>query len=204
MTLPTDPPRRASRYHHMLTTAEYDPRTRSVATVRARRAIKAAHAAERTGAERFADRLTELSSSTPFLLLHLAWFTGWIVWNAGVAGLPVFDPYPYGLLTMIVSLEAIVLSSLVLLAQRRDLQLSELREEMQLQVLLRTEEEVTKTLQIVAALYEHQGHDLSRDDELQAMLQPLDADAVERDLAQQLAAGRIEAPPVAAARRTTP
>ncbi|MFN9215560.1 MAG: hypothetical protein ACK6DK_13465 [Gemmatimonadota bacterium] len=45
---------------------------------------------------------------------------------------------------------------------------------------------------------------MSRDDELQAMLQPLDADAVERDLAQQLAAGRIEAPPVAAARRTTP
>lgn len=186
---PVPPPRRSSQFHQMLTTAEYDPRSRSDATVRARRAVKAAHAAERTRAERFADTLTVLSSSTPFLLLHLAWFGAWIAWNTPALGFPVFDPFPYGLLTMVVSLEAIVLSSLVLLAQRRDLQLSELREEMQLQVLLRTEEEVTKTLQIVAALYESMGHDLSQDDELQEMLKPLDADEVERDLTAQLAAG---------------
>lgn len=195
---PPPPPHRSSRFHQMLTTAEFDPRSRTDATVRARRAIKAAHAAERTRAERFADALTVLSSSTPFLLLHLAWFAAWIAWNTPALGFTVFDPFPYGLLTMIVSLEAIVLSSLVLLAQRRDLQLSELREEMQLQVLLRTEEEVTKTLQIVAALYEHMGHDLSEDDELQEMLKPLDADAVERNLSAQLA---MDEPPRQAPRR---
>lgn len=187
-------PTRPSRFHEMLTTGAYDPRNRTDATVTARRAIKAAHAADRTRAEYLADWLTEVSSSTPFLLLHLAWFAGWILWNTpGVSG-HAFDPYPYGLLTMIVSLEAIVLSSLVLLAQRRDLQLSELREEMQLQILLRTEEEVTKTLQIVAALYEHQGHDLSHDDELQAMLKPLDADTIERNLTLQLAASGVRLP----------
>lgn len=178
----------------MLTTGSYDPRTRTRATVTARRAIKAAHAADRSRAELLADWLTEVSSSTPFLLLHLAWFAVWITWNTSGVGLPVFDPFPYGLLTMVVSLEAIVLSSLVLLAQRRDLQLSELREEMQLQVLLRTEEEVTKTLQIVAALYEHQGHNLADDDELQDMLQPLDADTIERTLSQQLAASGLRIP----------
>lgn len=187
-------PGRSHRFHEMLRTGSYDPRTRTHATVTARRAIKAAHAADRTRAELLADWLTDVSSSTPFLLMHLAWFAVWILWNTPSVGRPVFDPFPYGLLTMVVSLEAIVLSSLVLLAQRRDLQLSELREEMQLQVLLRTEEEVTKTLQIVAALYEHQGHDLSADDELQEMLQPLDADTIERNLSMQLAASGLRIP----------
>jgi uncharacterized membrane protein len=186
--------RRPSVFQQMMLTAEYDPRERSDATVRARKAVRAAHAADRTAIERLADRLTALSSSAPFLVTHVAWFALWIAANSGVFGLKAFDPFPYGLLTMIVSLEAIILSSLVLMAQNRDMQISELREEMSLQVMLRMEEEQTKSLQIIAALYEHHGYSLEGDDELAEMLKPLDADEIERDMIEQLAASGLKRP----------
>ncbi len=69
------------------------------------------------------------------------WFAIWIPWNLGWFGLREFDPYPFGLLTMIVSLEAIFLSIFVLMAQKRESAIAELREELALQVSLRIEEE---------------------------------------------------------------
>jgi uncharacterized membrane protein len=54
-----------------------------------------------------------------FVFLHVAWFGAWIVLNAGIFGLPPFDAFPFGLLTMIVSLEAIFLSTFVMISQNR-------------------------------------------------------------------------------------
>jgi hypothetical protein len=51
--------------------------------------------------------------------LHVAWFVGWIALNRGLLGIAPFDPFPFGLLTMIVSLEAIFLATFVLLSQNR-------------------------------------------------------------------------------------
>ncbi|HET7457328.1 MAG TPA: DUF1003 domain-containing protein [Gemmatimonadaceae bacterium] len=161
-------------------------RQRRVGTNRARRAIKAEHFADRSFVERVADGLTRFASSTPFLLLHTAWFLVWIPWNTGFLGLRPFDPYPFGLLTMIVSLEAIFLSIFVLMAQNRESAIAELREEITLQVNLRMEEEVTKTLQLVAGLYTRMGHRLGDDPELRDMLQPLDSREIERDLTRQI------------------
>ena len=87
--------------------------------------------------------------------------------NTGFFGLRPFDPFPFGLLTMIVSLEAIFLSIFVLMAQSRESAVGELREELSLQVDLRMEEEVTKTLQLVAGLYARLGHQVGIDAELQ-------------------------------------
>ena len=87
---------------------------------------------------------------------------------------------------MIVSLEAIFLSIFVLLAQKRESAIAELREEMSLQVGLRLEEEVTKTLQLVAGLYTRMGHKIAEDPELQEMLQPLDLAAIEEELILQI------------------
>jgi uncharacterized membrane protein len=185
---------RQSVFHQMMLTGEYDPRERSKTFNRARKAVKAAHTADRPAIEVLADRLTTIASSAVFLAVHVAWFTIWIVWNLGWFGLVPFDPFPYGLLTMVVSLEAIILSVLVLMAQKRDAQISELREEMSLQVSLRTEEEITKSLQILAALYEHHGYSLAADDELQEMLEPLDADDIERDMIEQLQASGLRPP----------
>ena len=89
---------------------------------------------------------------------------------------------------MVVSLEAIFLSIFVLMAQKRESAIAELREELALQVNLRIEEESTKTLQLVAGLYTRLGHRVAEDPELMAMMQPLDVASLERALASQIAA----------------
>ncbi|MDB4884455.1 MAG: hypothetical protein JWL95_3221 [Gemmatimonadetes bacterium] len=155
-------------------------------------AIKAQQAAHRTPLERIVDRLNELASSTGFLVVHAVWFGVWILWNTGALGLPKFDPFPFGLMTLVVSLEAIFLSIFVLMAQQRESAIAELREELGLQVSLRVEQEVTKTLQLVAGLYTRLGHRVGDDPELHHMLQPLDVKGIERDLLEQIEAATLQ------------
>jgi len=71
---------------------------------------------------RIADRITDFAGSMRFVYVHIAWFGLWIALNVGVLGFLVgkgFDPFPFGLLTMIVSLEAIFLSTFVMISQNR-------------------------------------------------------------------------------------
>ena len=146
--------------------------------------------AQRSRIEVIADGLTRWAASTPFLLVHVIWFAGWMLVNTSALGIPPFDPFPFGLLTMIVSLEAIFLSIFVLMAQSRESAIAELREEVSLQVVLRMEEEITKTLQLVAGLYARMGAEVADDAELREMLGPLDATNIEKDLIQQIEAAR--------------
>ena len=155
-------------------------------------AIKAQQAAHRTTLERVVDRLNEVASSTAFLVVHALWFAVWIAWNTGLFGLHAFDPFPFGLMTLVVSLEAIFLTIFVLMAQKRESAIAELREELGLQVSLRVEQEVTKTLQLVAGLYTRLGHRVSDDPELHHMLQPLDVRGIERDLLEQIEAATLQ------------
>jgi len=163
-----------------------DRRRRRFVANRAFGAIKAQQAAKRTGLEISADRLNDVASSTPFLVFHLIWFGGWIFWNSGLFGNQPFDPYPFGFLTMVVSLEAIFLSIFVLMSQKRESAIAELREELALQVNLRMEEEVTKTLQLVSGLYTRLGHVMSEDPDLHEMLEPLDVRTIEQELLAQI------------------
>jgi uncharacterized membrane protein len=69
---------------------------------------------------RAADAMTAFSGSMPFVYIHVVWFGAWLLCNEGVFGKSlIFDPYPFGLLTLIVSLEAIFLSTFVLISQNR-------------------------------------------------------------------------------------
>jgi len=149
-------------------------------------ALKAAHMAQRTRMQRLADSLIRTASSPAFLALHVLWFATWIGWNTGWLQLPVFDPYPFGFLTLVVSLEAIFLSIFVLIGQSRESVIAELREELTLQVNLRMEAEVTKTLQLVAGLYTRMGHRVAEDDELREMLKALDPERLEHELVEQI------------------
>ena len=162
-------------------------RNRRDGTRRVFRAIKAQHAVVLSPLDRIATRLTRWASSTPFLVLHVAWFAAWISLNTGVLPVP-FDPFPFGLLTMVVSLEAIVLSLFVLMTQSRESAIAELREEVTLAVNLRVEEEVTKVLELVAGLYTRLGYQVGEDPALDEMLKPLDPAEIERDLVAQIAA----------------
>jgi uncharacterized membrane protein len=169
----------------------FDRRLRRAGMSRAFRAMKAQKAADRTTTERLADWLTDLASSTPFLIFHGLWFATWLLWNLGLLGLRPFDPFPFGFLTLVVSLEAIFLAIFVLLGQRRESAIAELREEVTLQVILRTEEEVTKSLQLVAGLYTRLGHRMGEDEELRAMLQPLDPKVIEQELLAQIRSANV-------------
>jgi len=161
---------------------------RSAGINKAFRAIKAQHSANRSQMEIIADRMIGFASSTPFLVIHALIFIGWIYWNLPFSGLKKFDPYPYGMLTTIVSLEAIFLSIFVLMTQSRESKIGELREELTLQVNLRMEEEITKTLHLVAGLYARLNLALADGPELRAMLEPLDPKKMEQDLAEQISA----------------
>jgi len=115
-------------------------------------------ASNERGAEgSIADAVTSFSGRMIFVYLHIAWFGAWILANTGRFGVAVFDPFPYRLLTMIVSLEAIFLSTLVLISQNRLSEESERRADLALQIGLLTEHEVTRILKMLDALQEKLG-----------------------------------------------
>lgn len=102
--------------------------------------------------ERLADVITTFSGRLVFVYVHIVWFGLWILLNTGRLGVPVFDPFPYGLLTMIVSLEAIFLSTFVLISQNRLSAEAESRAHLSLQIGLLTEHETTRVLQMLDAI----------------------------------------------------
>lgn len=136
---------------------------------------------------KFADTITQVAGSVPFLGLNIAFFATWIAINTSlIPGIAVFDPYPFVMLTTIVSLEAIILAVFVLMSQNRQSVIASLREETQLQVNLITERELTKTLMLLNKLLEKQKVKLE-DQELEEMLKELDQSYIERELQKQLA-----------------
>jgi len=126
--------------------------------------LQTAH--ERTMQERLADAITAFSGSMLFVYLHILWFGAWLLVNTGHVGLPPFDPFPYGLLTMIVSLEAIFLSTFVLISQNRFSDAADRRAELDLQIGLLAEHEITRVLQMLDAIQDKLGIEHDADSEL--------------------------------------
>jgi uncharacterized membrane protein len=98
----------------------------------------------RTAVMKAADWIAEFSGSIPFLGIHVVLFFFWIIMNVGngVPGVPLFDPFPFGLLTMAVSLEAIILSVFVLLSQNRQVAKDRVRSDIEYDVNLKAELEI--------------------------------------------------------------
>lgn len=94
-----------------------------------------------TTMDRIADVIAAFSGSIHFLVLNALWFLTWIVWNT-TSFLPHFDPYPFGFLTMVVSLEAIFLSIFVLVSQNRQAAKDRLRNDTEYEVNLKAELEI--------------------------------------------------------------
>ena len=95
-----------------------------------------------TALERITDAIAAFSGSLAFLALHALWFLAWIALNT-IPGMPSFDPFPFGLLTMCVSLEAIFLSVIVLLSQNRQSVKDRIRADVDYEVNLKAELEVS-------------------------------------------------------------
>ncbi len=150
------------------------------------RSLKAKANAKRTLAEKVADKTVSGAGSFWFLTLNILLFVGWIVANEGGFGFLPFDPYPFGFLTMAVSLEAIGLSILVLLAQNRASRIGDLREEVDLQLDVITEKEITKVLEVLVLVAKKQGVDLTKDKVLKEMLSEVDREKIEHLLEAQI------------------
>jgi len=113
-----------------------------------------------------ADAITSFAGRMGFVYVHLLWFGAWIALNTGRLGIPPFDPFPYGLLTMVVSLEAIFLATLVLISQNRLSAESERRADLGLQIGLLAEHELTRALHMLDAIQDKLGIDNDQDDDL--------------------------------------
>jgi uncharacterized membrane protein len=114
-------------------------------------------ARERSLQSRIADAITSFSGRMIFAYVHIIWFGIWILVNTGRFGVHVFDPFPYGLLTMIVSLEVIFLSTFVLISQNRLAEETERRADLDLHIGLLTEHELTRVLQMLDVIQDKLG-----------------------------------------------
>lgn len=98
---------------------------------------------KRTVVQKAADGIAAFSGSIPFLLLHVVWFGTWLTVNTlTIPGIPHFDPFPFGFLTLTVSLEAIFLSVFVLLSQNRQAAKERIRADIEYDVNLKAELEI--------------------------------------------------------------
>jgi CRP/FNR family transcriptional regulator, cyclic AMP receptor protein len=117
---------------------------------------------------RIADWIAWFSGSMQFLILNGVWFVVWISINTLPIPIPAFDPFPFGLLTMIVSLEAIFLSCFVLISQNRQAQKDKVRADIEYEVNIKAELEIAHLHEKTDRLYEAMMSRFERLDRLKA------------------------------------
>ena len=133
--------------------------------------------------ERAADTITVFSGSMAFVYIHAVLFAGWILVNTGLVGVKPVDPYPFNFLTMVVSLEAIFLSTFVLISQNRMAAVADKRADLDLQINLLAEHEITRILKLVDAMADKMGIEEGKDPEI---------DELEKDVAPEMVLKEME------------
>ena len=134
--------------------------------------IEEVHRAGRTAGERVAEVIARFCGSMPFVYLHVAWFVAWIVLNTAF---DLFDPFPFTFLTLVVSLEAIFLSTFILITQNQETRLTERRNHLDLQINMLAEQESTKTLELLQLIAEKVGVECD-DPQTQALVEAVEPD----------------------------
>ena len=156
-----------------------DPiRANLAAVARLERATKLA----RTHAHRVAGTVTRVAGSGATILFHVVWFAGWILANLGFFGARPFDPPPFSLLMLIVSLEVIFLTLVVLLNQNQMTAQAHKRAHLEFQVTLLAEREMTLVLRMFKELSEHLGMKSATARELEVLLKDTDVAALSAKL----------------------
>ena len=108
---------------------------------------------ERTKSDLVAEVIANFCGSMTFVWVHVIWFGGWIILNL-IPGIKHIDPFPFTFLTLVVSLEAIFLSTFILISQNHDARISERRNHLDLQINLLSEQENTRMLLLLKAIAE--------------------------------------------------
>ena len=124
----------------------------------------------RTFGERLSDTIALFCGSMVFVYVHIAWFATWILYNS-VLHVKAFDPFPYSLLNLVVVLEAVFLTSVVLMTQNHMTRLAERHAHLDLQVNLLAEQELTAMLHMLHGLCTKAGvHVAIRDARVEQLL----------------------------------
>ena len=160
--------------------AEQPVRTRQR---RIREQIKSRLQVDQTWTGTLAEFLTLKFGTVPFLIANVGVFVFWILINLGdIPGIGVFDPYPFNFLTMVVSLEAIVLSIIVLITQNRQSKMEDIREQIDTEIDVRAEEEVTMPLIMLDKVARHLEVPMEDDPELERMKQRTDINRIRAEI----------------------
>jgi uncharacterized membrane protein len=120
---------------------------------------------QKSTADHIADIITKFTGSMRFVFIHLLLFGTWILWNAGLLGISPFDP-SFVILAMFASVEAIFLSTFVLISQNRMNAHADKRAELDLQISLLSEHEITRIITLVSAIAQKMNIEIANDKEL--------------------------------------
>ncbi len=151
-------------------------------------AFRATANRHRSVIERVADGMSPVMGSLPFLCFHVILFAVWLSFNVGlVPFVKPYDPVPFGLLTMVMTLEQSLLTIFIIMSQNRSSHTTDLRTEINLQVNSIAEEEISKTLHMLRLIGEHlEIKEIMRDPEVKIMEQPLDHVGMEQETQDEL------------------
>ncbi len=143
---------------------------------------------QRSVAERFADAVGIFAGSPPFIVLHLALLTAWLLINSDkIPWISPFDPYPFSLFAMIVAVEAVFLSSFILMRQNRMMRRGERRDHLNLQIDLLSEKEITKLIQMTRAICGRLGlENILADKEIRELSQNTSIESLSQTLEERL------------------
>jgi len=131
---------------------------------------------DRTSVDRLTGAIAKAAGSVTFILLHALFFAAWMAFNATGSA---FDPVPYSLLNLVVALEAVFLTSVVLLTQNNMARLAERRAHLELQVNLLAEQELTAMLNMLNGLCQKAGVQVAiRDERVQQLLAETDVQRI--------------------------
>lgn len=150
---------------------------------RIREEIKSRFRMKQTWTEALAEFFALKFGTVPFLIGNVGVFAFWILINLGdIPGIGTFDPYPFNFLTMVVSLEAIILSIVVLITQNRQSKMEDIREQIDTEIDVRAEEEVTMLLIMLDKMARHLQVPMEDDPELERMKQRTDINRIRAEI----------------------
>jgi uncharacterized membrane protein len=157
-----------------------------IKNIRAIAELEKAQLAARSRFQCFCDTISAYAGSMWSVALHAVWFAGWLLYNTFGNG---FDPYPFPLLTLVVSLEAIFLSLFILMSQNVENRMTERRAHFDLQINLLAEAEATKIMKMLQALCAAHKLPEAQDPEIIALQKETNPAEVIRDLDKAMSEG---------------
>ena len=199
--MPTGPRKRRLRDHHRAHEPEVTPGSveeltrRNVARIQA---LEAAEHSKASTADRLADAVTAFAGSMAFVWITVLLIGGWVAWNEAAPAQERIDPFPFPLLTLVLSIEAIFLSIFILMSQNRAASVSDKRSHLDLQLNLLSEQENTKMLLMLERIGEAVGVETLGDPDVDVLVQATEPEALSRQIDEAIksdkAAPRDEKP----------